>query len=198
MPISSSPYPFSRSTGKCAATGAPFAEGQPYIATLVECAGQRGLERLDFSVQAWDAGQRPQPPLTLFGFWRGKYQAAETKKQPLLGDAELLDLFEELASATDPRQLTFRYLLTLLLVRRRVLRVVSTKPGTMLVLPRGSAGGSGGGGDATREPIPVADPGLDDQAIADAIEQLGQVVATDAPPSPQIAEPKSPQSAPAS
>jgi hypothetical protein len=40
----------------------------------------------------------------------------------------------------------------------------------------------------------VVDPGLDDQAIADAIEQLGQVVATD---SPQVTEPKPSQGAPA-
>jgi hypothetical protein len=123
----------------------------------------------------------------LFGFWRGSYRAAELKKQPLLGDAELLDLFEELGAATEPRQLTFRYLLTLLLVRRRVLRVVGTKAGMMQVLLRG---------DAEREPISVTDPGLDDQAIADAIEQLGQVVATDAPPT-AMGEPKPSQGAPA-
>src|SRR3954470_5386608 len=161
-----SPYPFVRSTGRCAATGQAFAEGDPYIATLVERHG--GLERLDFSAAAWDQGRRPDAPL--FGFWRARYQAAESKKQPLLGDAELLDLFEELGAATEPRQLTFRYLLTLLLIRRRVLRVVATKPGQMLVLPRGSRSG-GGGGEATCEPIAVVDPGLDDQAIADAIEQ---------------------------
>ena len=131
-------------------------------------------------------------PLRMFGFWRGVYRAAELKKQPLLGDAELLDLFEELSAATEPRQLTFRYLLTLLLVRRRVLRVVGTKGGVMQVLPRGS-------GDV-REPTSVVDPGLDDQAIADAIEQLGQVVATDAPAPPTAGgtvEPKPSQGAPA-
>jgi hypothetical protein len=109
----------------------------------------------------------------MFGFWRGTFQAHEAKKQPLLGDAELLDLFEELDGATEPKQITFRYILALLLVRRRMLRVVSTKPGLMLVAPRG--------GDTAREPIGVADPGLDEQAIADAIEQLGQIVAIDAP-----------------
>jgi hypothetical protein len=189
MSLTGSSYPSVRPTGRCASSGEPFKEGDPYVATLVERQGQPGLERLDFSVAAWNKGERPQAPFALFGFWRARYQAQETKKQPLLGDAELLDLFEELASATEPRQLTFRYLLTLLLVRRRILRVVSTKPGQMLVLPRGSSSG----GEATREPIPVADPGLDDQAIADAIEQLGAIVATDAP----VGEPKPTQSAPA-
>jgi hypothetical protein len=185
MALVGSPYPFSRSAGRCTATGEVFAEGAPYIATLVECEGRPGLERLDYSIAAWDGGQRPQAPLRLFGFWRGSYRAGDVKKQPLLGDAELLDLFEELGAATEPRQLTFRYLLTLLLVRRRVLRVVGTKPGTMMVVPRG---------EPEHEPMAVADPGLDDQAIADAIEQLGQVVATD---SPQATEPKPPQGAPA-
>lgn len=192
MAVTGSSYPFARSSGRCAATGQPFAEGDPYIATLVERQGQT-LERLDFSAGAWEQGQRPAPPATLFGFWRARYQAAESKKQPLLGDAELLDLFEELSAATEPRQLTFRYLLTLLLVRRRILRVVATKPGQMLVLPRGSGGAVAG--DVTREPIPVIDPGLDDQAIADAIEQLGQIVATDTPA--QLNEPKPSQGAPA-
>jgi hypothetical protein len=170
------PYPVARPTGTCAATGRAFSEGDPYVATLVEREGQPGLERLDFSISAWDSGERPRPPLRTFGFWRGNYHATEVKKQALLGDAELLDLFEELGAATEPKQISFRYLLTLLLVRRRVLRVVSTKAGTMLVVPRGS-----GSGEVAREPIPVIDPGLDDQAIADAIEQLGQVVATDEP-----------------
>jgi hypothetical protein len=172
MALSSTPYPFARSTGRCTASGTPFTEGDPFVAVLVERQGQPGLERQDFAAQAWEQGARPQPPLRVFGFWRGTFTPHETKKQPLLGDAELLDLFEELAAATEPKQVTFRYILALLLVRRRVLRVVSTRPGVMMVVPRGS-------GDTAREPIAVADPGLDDQAIADAIEQLGQVVATD-------------------
>jgi hypothetical protein len=181
MAMVSNPYPVARSTGVCAASGRAFKEGDSFIAALVEREGQNGLERLDFAAQEWEAGARPQPPLRMFGFWRGTYQAHEAKKQPLLGDAELLDLFEELGGASEPKQVTFRYILSLLLIRRRVLRVVGTKAGVMSVVPRGS-------GNTAREPITVADPGLDEQAIADAIEQLGQVVATDAP-DPQKAGP---------
>jgi hypothetical protein len=171
----SNPYPVARSTGLCAATGTPFKEGDPFVAVLVERDGQAGLERLDYAASQWEGGARPQVPLRLFGFWRGTYQAQESKRQPLLGDAELLDLFEELGGSAEPKQVTFRYILALLLVRRRVLRVVGTRPGVMSVVPRGA-------GDMGREPMNVVDPGLDEQAIADAIEQLGQVVATDAPP----------------
>jgi hypothetical protein len=172
MAMTGSSYPFARSTGVCAASGRALVEGEAYVAALVEREGQSGLERVDYSADAWERGARPREPMRVFGFWRGTFAAGETKKQPLLGDAELLDLFEELGGASEPKQVTFRYILALLLTRRRILRVVSTTPGGMMVVVRGEAG---------KEPISVVDPGLDEQAIADAIEQLGQVVATDVP-----------------
>jgi hypothetical protein len=52
------------------------------------------------------------------------------------------------------------------------LRVVATGRGEMRVVPRGSP-------DAP--PFTIVDPGLDEQAIADAMEQLSAIVAVDAP-----------------
>lgn len=94
-----------------------------------------------------------------------------------MGDAELLDLFEELAPATEPKQLTFRYILALLLIRRRVLRVVDSKGTTLSVVARAAS-------DVPKTPMSVIDPGLDEQAIADAMDQLSMVVATEAPAAP--------------
>ncbi|MFA6043436.1 MAG: hypothetical protein WC718_00505 [Phycisphaerales bacterium] len=162
-------YPLSRSPGQCAASGQAFVEGAHYVATLVERAGQPGLERLDYSVEAWEAGARPMPPFTLFAFWRASFSPHPEKAKPLLGDAELLDLFEELGTADQPRQLAFRYFVALLLIRRRLLRQVGTKPGVILVSPKGSP-------ETTLE---VKDPGVDDGTIADALEQLGRVVNVD-------------------
>ena len=95
----------------------------------------------------------------------------DAKKQALLSDPELLELFEELGGALEPRQQAFRYLLALLLVRRRVLKMVGSEAGRLLVQPKTAANTPEG---AT---IEVIDPGLTDAAIAEAIEQLGQVVA---------------------
>ena len=58
------------------------------------------------------------------------------KPRALLSDPELLELFEELAGATETRQLVFRYLLALLLVRRKVLRHAGSRPGVLLVRPK--------------------------------------------------------------
>ena len=67
-------------------------------------------------------------------------------------------------------------MLTLLLVRRRLLRMMGSKPKTqdrpalMMVIPRGVG--------AEYQPIEVIDPGLDDAAVAEVIEQVGQIIAT--------------------
>jgi hypothetical protein len=180
MSAITSGYSVSRPTGVCAATGRTFAVGDAFIATLVEREDPTstptptpapGLERLDFSIDAWDAGARPQPPLLLFAFWRGVMpEHSEKKRAIVLGDAELLDLFEQLAGITDPRRVAFRYMLALILIRRRVLRLESSKPGRMLVKPRGSL---------VDQAIEVIDPGTSEDVLAGAIEELGQIVGMD-------------------
>jgi hypothetical protein len=152
-------------------------EGEKCVATLVEqpVAGSTTTEigRVDFSVEAWAAGARPASPGVVLGSWRTAYHAGEQKKTPLMGDQEMLDLFEEMGRATDERQVRFRYLLSLLLIRKRLLRVISTKrtPAgvVMTVLRRGEDAGQATPGE-------VLDPGLDEATIAEAVEQLGLIV----------------------
>lgn len=167
-------YSVSRPTGVCAATGRTFAIGDTFVATLVERENpdaSAALERLDFSPDAWDSGARPQPPLLLFASWRGVMPEHNEKKRAIvLGDAELLDLFEQLGGVTDPRRVAFRYMLALILIRRRILRLESSKPGRMLVKPRGSM---------VDQAIEVIDPGTSEEVLAGAIEELGQIVGMD-------------------
>lgn len=155
-----------RCTGRCAASGREFAAGEGVVAVLVERVGG-GLERRDYAVEAWERGARPEG--VIFGFWRCTYTPEEKRANALLSDEELLDLFDDLAGVTEGKQVAFRYFLALLLIRRRQLRVVGTRAGAMLVLRKGDQG----------EPLEIADPGLSDTVVAEAIEQLGQIVAGD-------------------
>lgn len=168
--IFSSSYPVSRSTGRCAATGREFAPGEAMMATLVEVDGREDLHRVDFSAAAWAEGSRPGPGMTLFASWRATYQPGDAKKKLLLGDDELLDLFEQLSASDQARQRAFRYVLALLLVRRRVLIYEGQQPGVMRVREKRLAA-------ETPAPIvDVVDPGLDDETTAAVIEQLGEVI----------------------
>lgn len=161
-----------RGTGVCAASGKSFALGEAYVATLVERAGESGLSRMDFSKEAWDAGARPGDGARVFASWRSVHSHEQPAKKALMSDDELLDLFEELSEATEAKRLSFRYLLALLLVRRKVLKLLGEKRAgersVMMVRPRRAAEDS--------PAIEVVDPGMTDGAVADAIEQLGQVV----------------------
>jgi hypothetical protein len=153
----------------CAATGRAFTVGEACIAVLVERDDAPGLERVDYAIPAWEGGARPTPPARVFASWRGTYQPGESGKlKPLLSDEELLDLFQELGEATEPKRLAFRYVLALMLVRRKVLMAVGSGRGIIRVRPKGAP--------PEMEPTEVRDPGLDDGLVADAIEQLSKVV----------------------
>ncbi len=141
------------------------------MAALVENEGTEELGRLDYSVGAWERGSRPEAPARLFAHWRGVFAPALGARKLLLNDDELLDLFEQLATADRTNQIAFRYVLALLLVRRRVLTYEGTVEGVMRVRVRRLAAEQAG------EPIvEVADPKLDDETVAGVIEQLGEVV----------------------
>lgn len=170
MAIAQPSYPVHRSTGVCAATGRALVPGEACIAVLVDRDGAKGLQRIDFATEAWDSGARPEVGARVFGFWRARVGTEAEPRAAMMSDAELLDLFEELAGAAEHKQVVFRYVLALLLVRRRSLRLMGSRPGVVLVLPKGAEG----------PPLEVTDPGMDEAAAGEAIEQLTQVVAPEA------------------
>jgi hypothetical protein len=187
-----SSYEIARASGTCAATGAPLQPGHPYIAAVVEAdpgagrqgggetsdggGGEEGLRRLDYSLEAWERGERPQPPLRLFGFWKARFEPGETRRQPLIDDDSLVDLFEQLEGAEDPARQSFRYILALLLIRKRLLKFEGMRrdEGASIMLLRRSAPAAQQAEAPTYE---VLDPGMDEAQIAQAIEQLGSVMA---------------------
>ncbi len=107
-------YDFQRCTRRCAVTGRELAPGETYYSALVEAG--RALRRVDYSAEAW-AG----PPEGAIGWWRSHLPRVDRDRpQPPPSD-RLLQVFEELQG--QPDRADFCYLLALLLVRRRLLRL---------------------------------------------------------------------------
>ena len=185
-------YPISRSSGRCAASGREFAVGERFVAAMVEREGVEELERLDFSVEAWEGGARPAAPLRLFAHWRAVMAAPGAKKSEFLGDDELMELFERLAEATEARRLAFRYMLALVLVRKRLLKYEGTRDGVMKVRPKPAVSG---GPEASL--IEVKDPGLTEDVLAGAMEQLGEIMTLDGSSTPAQAPAQSSARGPA-
>src|SRR5215471_4754291 len=165
-------YEIARATGVCAASGRPIAVGEEFIAALRQGEGEERLERVDYSVEAWRGGARPAG---LFGYWRAKMEPLDARKKPFIDDAALMDLFEQLEEAQEPARVAFRYLLALMLIRKRLLRYEGNRRdgGAQVMLVRVWTPAS-----ATPAPVcEVVDPGMDDRAVAEAIEQLTAVMA---------------------
>lgn len=110
-------YSIARSTGQCAMTDQPLEPGTEYIATVVEEGDE--LVRLDISLEAWESGQRPDQ---VFSYWRATVPEPNEKPKPFVDDAVLLDLLRRLADTEQPARQAFRFVLTLILMRKKLLR----------------------------------------------------------------------------
>lgn len=165
--MASTSYELGRLAPACAATGAPLTPGAPFVTALSESA-EGGLLRHDYSLDAWENGARPPG---LFAFWRGVVPEPTRSKGPVLDAPALLDLFEQLSGSTEPRQISLRSILCLILVRKRLLQIVGQREGLTLVRPKGAA--------PEDPPIEVADPTLDAQALAEVTAQLQALLGID-------------------
>lgn len=165
---SSAPYEMVRREDVCAATGRAFQPGDAQVVVLVERPGEEALTRVAYTAESWDDGARPASPDRVFGFWRRVAGEDTRQPDPVMSPEELFDLFVQLDESDEPRQVSFRYLLTLLLMRKRRLvceGVERGDPDRLVVKARP-------GGEVYR----VVDPSLDDATIAEASEELGRVL----------------------
>jgi hypothetical protein len=107
-----------KSTRTCAASGREIAAGETYYTVLMKDGAQ--VKRLDYAADAWNG-----PPEESIGWWKSVMPAKEgSKKQKLAPSEVMLQLFAELEDSPD--QYDLRYVLTLLLIRRRLMRLEET------------------------------------------------------------------------
>lgn len=104
----------------CSQSGAKLLPGDVCYSAVV--AKGSDWERIDYSRDAWQG-----PPEGAIGYWRSTVPPqAESKRRTLNPDA-LLRHFEQLCEDASPAQDKFRYVLALLLVQRRRLRIMETR-----------------------------------------------------------------------
>ena len=103
-----------RCTRHCAETERAFAPGESFFAVLQWEDGQ--MVRRDYSVEAWKG-----PPDDAIGWWKAQMPEATAKQEQWAPDQVLINCFEQMA--TQPEQAALRYVLTLLLIRRRLFKL---------------------------------------------------------------------------
>ncbi len=110
-------YDHLRCTRRCAVTDREFAPGETFYSVLT-AAGSK-LIRHDYSADAWKG-----PPEGAIGWWKSHMPQHDPKRVHWAPNDVMLDLLEQLAD--DPAHAEMRYVLALLLVRRRVCRLEET------------------------------------------------------------------------
>jgi hypothetical protein len=115
-----------RSTRRCAATNRPLEPGE-FAYSVLEVHGAEVI-RKDFCSEAWT-----QPPTSTIGWWKSRIPQPTAKRIKLAPNDVLLQLFDQLADRHE--QWDIRYVLALLLIRRRVLRLDAPADGIGAVRP---------------------------------------------------------------
>lgn len=139
------------------------------MATLCERVEDDGFDRRDYSLQAWDAQARPEG---LFSYWKAAVPHPDDGRRVFVDDDVLWDLFEQLADDPRRRRMAYRFIIALILMRKRRLRYIGrTGQGEnerWLMLPKGA--------EMNQQPIEVVNPRLGDEDVRELSEQLREVL----------------------
>lgn len=156
-------YDVPRPAGKCAVSGKDISPGEKFMAVVRET--PEGLERLDVSLEAWPQFDRAN----LLGFWQTTMPHPEEKKKLFVDDEVLCNLFERLAEATEPAKLNFRFVLALVLMRKRFIVYEDTRHESgrdvWVVRMKGKD-----------QRMDLVDPKLNEKEMAEVSQQLGQIL----------------------
>jgi hypothetical protein len=139
------------------------------MATLCERAEDDGFERIDLSLTAWESGARPDG---LFSYWRTVVPEPSARRKLLVDDQVLLELFERLADHDQPQRIAFRFVLALILLRKKQLKFVGRvgegEQEQWLMRPRGAA--------PDQSPLPVINPHLEEDDVRELSGQLSEIL----------------------
>ena len=107
---------------RCAVTGVEFQDGD-YFYTLLFEEGP-GLRREDISEAAWKERNENQQP---YSFWRSKYEAPPPAAPETLAKQTAEDLLRRYMEEKSAQHAAARYLLAVMLERKKLLKEVEAK-----------------------------------------------------------------------
>ena len=130
-------YQIQGSTRRCARTGRGLEPGERFHSVLVDEGG--AFSRLDYSLEGWQG-----PPPGAFSHWQGRLPKGDKPRRPPIDDDLLVDCLSRLENDKEPARVSFRFVLALLLLRRKRLRLDDSRneDGQEVLLLRDMKGGA--------------------------------------------------------
>ena len=154
-----------KTLGQCCGTDRKLGVGEEYFAALIET--DEGFERRDFSVEFWEQ-QKPD----VYCFWKTKIPDSGQKKKIFVDDEMLMTFFERLEAETDQEKVNFRFVLTLVLMRKRKLKYDSSRTTegreTWTLKVTGE-----------NRTVDVINPHLTEEQVEQLSSQMGQILQVD-------------------
>lgn len=151
--------------GHCYGTGRKIQPGEEYFGALVET--DQGLQRRDFCTAFW---QKEKP--NVFCFWKTKLPHPDQKKHRFVDDEMLMAFFERMEKETEQEKINFRFVLSLILMRKRRLKYDSSRTENGKEIWQLKIVGE-------NQFVEVIKPNLDDEQIQQLTSQIGQILQTD-------------------
>lgn len=155
-------YQIQPNARRCALSGRELQPGEKYYSVLLDEGGR--FVRQDFAHEAWQG-----PPESAFSFWAGRVPAAERSRRLRIDDEMLLDCFQRLEGQAEPNRINFRYVVALLLMRRKRLKFEEARveAGQELLQLRDARSGT---------MFQVINPRLTEEAMAAVQEEVFKVL----------------------
>jgi hypothetical protein len=160
-----SEWEINKPLGQCWGSGRKIEYGEEYFGALVET--QEGLQRRDYCADYW-LNEKPN----VFCFWKTKLPNPDQKKQIFVDDDMLMAFFERLQKETEPEKINFRFVLALILMRKRRLKYDETRVDNGNEIWRLKVVGD-------KQTVEVINPHLDEEQIEQLSSQIGQILQTD-------------------
>jgi hypothetical protein len=107
-----------RCSRRCAKTDREFQPGETFFSVLVSQGAE--VVRYDYCQEAWEA-----PPENAIGWWKSQLPESNARRANWAPNDVMLEFFQQLE--VQPQRLDFRYVLALLMIRRRIVRVEDTE-----------------------------------------------------------------------
>jgi hypothetical protein len=149
--------------GHCWGSGKKIEYGEEYFAALVET--DQEFQRRDFCAEYWQ-DEKPE----VFCYWKTKLPHPDQKKKIFVDDEMLMAFFDRLEQETEQEKMNFRFVLALILMRKRRLKYDSSKTENNKEIWRLRIVGS------DRQFVEVRNPNLDEEQIQQLSSQLSQIL----------------------
>ncbi|NQU76543.1 MAG: hypothetical protein HQ546_09555 [Planctomycetes bacterium] len=160
-------YNISHTSGLCVNCRKHLQENDQFMAVLVE--DGQDFQRQDWCLPCWQSADIGGIA-NVFGHWQTRVPRRQAEKKTFIDDEMLINFFQRLQGSTAPARVNLRFVLTLVLMRKKLLvyeRAVKDAEGNETWTMRLKSDG---------ELHEVIDPRLDEEKIAELSGQLSEIL----------------------